>query len=242
MLLRLNISPLLSALQRNEGDKSVRTFEALVQAPSPLEELVKVRPAVEHSFERVVVRKLHRRNMVAAVKFSHHALHGFILCGGAISYRSSTTDTSTEPYLEGSLAVVAPEAGLVEDPVVGGELVDEIHRLDAGVALGGRPLEGSRHCLLLFPHDLLLRDGREQVCVPLIWFSNTSSQDVLGSVMAIWERRGAVGGGWPAAAGIAAARRSRTAREYWGWQSRTRREWERRGKGQVVVVEILRRG
>lgn len=83
-------------------------FEALVQAPGPLEELVKVRPAVEHSFERVVIREL-----------------------------------------EGALAVVAPEAGLVVDPVVGGELVDEVHRLVAGVALGGRPLERSRHCLSL---------------------------------------------------------------------------------------------
>ena len=66
-----------------------------------------MRPAVEYSFERVVIRKL-----------------------------------------EGALAVVAPEAGLVVDPVVGGELVDEVHRPVAGRALGGRPLEGSRHCPL----------------------------------------------------------------------------------------------
>jgi hypothetical protein len=49
-------------------------------------------------------------------------------------------------YLEGALAVVAAEAGLVVDAVVGGELVDEVHRLVAGGALGGRPLEGGRHC------------------------------------------------------------------------------------------------
>jgi hypothetical protein len=36
---------------------------------------------------------------------------------------------------------VAPEAGLVVDTVVGGELVDEVHRLVAGVALGGGSLE-----------------------------------------------------------------------------------------------------
>lgn len=76
------------------------SFEALVQASSPLEELIKVRSAVEHSFKRVVIRKL-----------------------------------------EGALAMVAPEAGLVVDPVVGGELVDKVHGLIAGVALGGRPLE-----------------------------------------------------------------------------------------------------
>jgi len=46
--------------------------------------------------------------------------------------------------------VVAAEAGLVVDAVVGGELVDEVHRLVAGGALGGRPLEGGRHCPLPF--------------------------------------------------------------------------------------------
>ena len=51
-------------------------------------------------------------------------------------------------YLEGALAVVAAEAGLVVDAVVGGELVDEVHRLVAGGALGCRPLEGGRHCPL----------------------------------------------------------------------------------------------
>jgi hypothetical protein len=50
--------------------------------------------------------------------------------------------------------VVAPEAGLVVDAVVGGELVDEIHRLVAGRALGGRPLEGGRHCLAPYTHTL----------------------------------------------------------------------------------------
>jgi hypothetical protein len=48
-------------------------------------------------------------------------------------------------YLEGALAVVAAEAGLVVDAVVGGELVHKVHRLVAGGALGGRPLEGGRH-------------------------------------------------------------------------------------------------
>jgi hypothetical protein len=57
--------------------------------------------------------------------------------------------------LECALAVVAPEAGLVVDAVVGGELVDEVHRLVAGRALGGCPLEGGRHCLL--PFSLSLR-------------------------------------------------------------------------------------
>ena len=46
--------------------------------------------------------------------------------------------------------MVAAEAGLVVDAVVGGELVDEVHRLVAGGALGGRPLEGGRHCPLPF--------------------------------------------------------------------------------------------
>ena len=52
-------------------------------------------------------------------------------------------------YLEGALAVVAAEAGLVVDAVVGGELVDEVHRLVAGGALGGGSLEGGRHGPLL---------------------------------------------------------------------------------------------
>lgn len=56
-----------------------------------------------------------------------------------------------QKYLEGALAVVAAEAGLVVDAVVGGELVDEVHRLVAGGALGGRPLEGGRHCCRLSP-------------------------------------------------------------------------------------------
>ena len=34
------------------------TFEALVQTPRPLEQLVEVRPAVEHPLEGVVVREL----------------------------------------------------------------------------------------------------------------------------------------------------------------------------------------
>lgn len=84
------------------------SLEALVQAPGPLEELVEVRPAVEHSVEGVVVGEL-----------------------------------------ECALAVVAAEAGLVVDAVVGGELVDEVHRLVAGGALGGGSLEGGRHGPLL---------------------------------------------------------------------------------------------
>jgi hypothetical protein len=59
------------------------------------------------------------------------------------NYRSFTN-------LECALAVVAPEACLVVDVVVGGVLVDEVHRLVAGRALGGCPLEGGRHCLLPF--------------------------------------------------------------------------------------------
>jgi hypothetical protein len=50
------------------------------------------------------------------------------------NYRSFTN-------LECALAVVAPEACLVVDVVVGGVLVDEVHRLVAGRALGGCPLK-----------------------------------------------------------------------------------------------------
>lgn len=39
----------------------IHTFEALVQTPGPLEQLVEVRPAVEHSLEGVVVGKLRQR-------------------------------------------------------------------------------------------------------------------------------------------------------------------------------------
>ncbi|RZS09541.1 hypothetical protein BHM03_00040654 [Ensete ventricosum] len=47
-------------------------------------------------------------------------------------------------HLQCALAVVAPEAGPVVDPVVGGELVDQVHRLGARRALGRRPLERHR--------------------------------------------------------------------------------------------------
>lgn len=47
-------------------------------------------------------------------------------------------------HLQCALAVVAPEAGLVVDPVVGGELFDQVHRLGARRALGRRPLERHR--------------------------------------------------------------------------------------------------
>jgi hypothetical protein len=40
------------------------TFETLVQAPGPLEELVEVRPAVEHSLEGIVIRKLQQGSTV----------------------------------------------------------------------------------------------------------------------------------------------------------------------------------
>lgn len=43
--------------------------------------------------------------------------------------------------LEGALAVVTPEAGLVVNAVVGGQLVDQVHRLVARHALLGRPRE-----------------------------------------------------------------------------------------------------
>ena len=47
--------------QRNQGNMVIvinHTFEALVQTPRALEQLVEVRPAVEHPLEGVVVRKL----------------------------------------------------------------------------------------------------------------------------------------------------------------------------------------
>lgn len=40
-------------------------------------------------------------------------------------------------YLEGAIAMVASEAGLVVNPVIGGQLVDQIHCLFAGFALLG---------------------------------------------------------------------------------------------------------
>jgi hypothetical protein len=43
------------------GKQVDHTFEALVQASGPLEELVEVRPAVEHSLEGIVICKLHKR-------------------------------------------------------------------------------------------------------------------------------------------------------------------------------------
>jgi hypothetical protein len=42
-----------------QGNERVdHTFETLVQAAGPLEVLVEVRPAVEHSLEGIVIRKL----------------------------------------------------------------------------------------------------------------------------------------------------------------------------------------
>jgi len=57
--------------------------------------------------------------------------------------------------------VVAAEAGLVVDAVVGGELVDEVHRLVAGGALGGRSLEGGRHG---FPSSATTHCLQRRVC------------------------------------------------------------------------------
>lgn len=90
-----------------------------------------MRPAVEHSFKRVVVREL-----------------------------------------EGALAMVAPEAGLVVDPVVGGELVDQVHRLVARHALGRRPLKGSRHCPAPSPSSSSLRLPLAAIPPPRPLFSN----------------------------------------------------------------------
>ena len=50
-------------------------------------------------------------------------------------------------YPEGSLAVVATEAGLVIDPAVGGELIHQVYRLLARLALLGRPSKRPRRHL-----------------------------------------------------------------------------------------------
>lgn len=52
---------------------------------------------------------------------------------------------ATRFHLEGAFAVVAPEAGLVVNAVVGGQLVDQVHRLLARHALLGRPCESHDH-------------------------------------------------------------------------------------------------
>jgi hypothetical protein len=48
---------------REQADHRRHTFEALVETPGPLEELVEVRPAVEHPLEGVVVGKLQQREI-----------------------------------------------------------------------------------------------------------------------------------------------------------------------------------
>lgn len=50
-------------------------------------------------------------------------------------------------HLEGSPAVVAAEAGSVVDPAIGGELVHQVHRLPARLALLRRPSEQHRRHL-----------------------------------------------------------------------------------------------
>jgi len=50
----------LCCIAKGKGEND-HTFEALVQTPGPLEQLVEVRPAVEHSLEGVVVGKLQQR-------------------------------------------------------------------------------------------------------------------------------------------------------------------------------------
>lgn len=46
------------AVTKTSGKRVDHTFEALVQAPGPLEQLVEVRPAVEHSLKGIVICKL----------------------------------------------------------------------------------------------------------------------------------------------------------------------------------------
>ena len=138
--------------ERGGKKKTDDTFEALVQTPGPLEQLVEVRPAVEHSLEGVVVGKLRQRtsslrqNKSIPVNF-HRRITTFISLANSALHTDRSINWSMQVcgYLEGALAVVAAEAGLVVDAVVGGELVDEVHRLVAGGALGGRPLEGGCH-------------------------------------------------------------------------------------------------
>lgn len=96
-----------------------------------------MRSAVEHSFKRVVIRKLHQRETWSYT----HQLQKLKNSTSLELNGVSASRGRRESYLEGALAMVAPEAGLVVDPVVGGELVDKVHGLIAGVALGGRPLE-----------------------------------------------------------------------------------------------------
>ena len=91
--------------------------------------------------------------------------------------------------------MVAAEAGLVVDAVVGGELVDEVHRLVAGGALGCRPLEGGRHCPLpFFPLQTthsLPTEARLRVMPALpgcCWW--------LAGCLAIWELGTAWASGW----------------------------------------------
>lgn len=132
---------------KGKREKTDHTFEALVQTPGPLEQLVEVRPAVEHSLEGVVVGKLQQRT--SSDKSMLVNFHRLITSSSHSITQLLQIDQLKQPsrlwYLEGALAVVAAEAGLVVDAVVGGELVDEVHRLVAGGALGGRPLEGGRH-------------------------------------------------------------------------------------------------
>ncbi|RRT69630.1 hypothetical protein B296_00037201 [Ensete ventricosum] len=56
----------------------------------------------------------------------------------------SIKHTQKTQSTENTNTMVAPEAGPVVDPVVGGELVDQVHRLGARRALGRRPLERHR--------------------------------------------------------------------------------------------------
>ena len=100
-------------------------------------------------------------------------------------------------YLEGALAVVAAEAGLVVDAVVGGELVDEVHRLVAGGALGCRSLEGGRHCPLPLFWSLPLQ---QQSLPTEASAPSPSLLLVAGWLYGSWERRGRVVGGWRDAA------------------------------------------
>lgn len=77
---------------------------------------------------------------------------------------------------------MASEAGLVVDPVISGELVDEVHRLVAGRALGGRPLEGGRHCFL--PYSVSADNAKAAI---EIWRCSTPKLPLSGLVMVIWE-------------------------------------------------------
>lgn len=95
------------------------TFKAFVKTTSPLEELIKMWPAIKYPLKGIVVAELKTDQQLqfqSSISFINH--------------RQKRVKNQCF-YLESSFAMVASETGFVVNAVIGGQLVDEIDGLFA---------------------------------------------------------------------------------------------------------------